>query len=111
MQHSPVRFHLRKPGYSRGKITDHIFLSPVFDSISKQGYPAAFDDGVLKRFLSVTGHKVVALGGVDGRRVATIAAMGFWGAAVSGAVWSGACPEKAVRQLSAACRKESRPCS
>jgi thiamine-phosphate pyrophosphorylase len=89
---------------------DYIFLSPIFDSISKQGYTAAFDNGVLRRFLSGTGHKVVALGGVDGRRIATVAAMGFWGIAVLGAVWSGGCPEKAVRQISAACRKWARPC-
>jgi thiamine-phosphate pyrophosphorylase len=89
---------------------DYIFLSPVFDSISKQGYTAAFDDGALKRFLSGTGHKIVALGGVDGRRIAAVAAMGFWGAAVLGAVWSGGCPEKAVQQILAACRKKVWPC-
>ncbi|BBO75105.1 thiamine phosphate synthase [Desulfosarcina widdelii] len=89
---------------------DYIFLSPIFDSISKQDYLAAFDTGALKRFLSGTGHKVVALGGVDGRRIATAAAMGFWGVAVLGAVWSGGCPEKTVRQLSAACRQGFRPC-
>lgn len=88
---------------------DYIFLSPVFDSISKKGYTAAFDNGALKTFLSETGHKVVALGGVDGRRIATAAAMGFWGVAVLGAVWSGGCPEKAVQQISAVCRKWAWP--
>jgi len=89
---------------------DYIFLSPIFDSISKQGYTAAFDRGALTGFLSAAGRKVVALGGVDGRRITTAAAMGFWGVAALGAVWSGGCPEKTVRQLSEACRKLAGPC-
>jgi thiamine monophosphate synthase len=58
----------------------------------------------LKRFLSHTGHTVVALGGLNTRRVATAASLGFRGIAVIGAVWGAADPQQAAGRLSAACR-------
>jgi thiamine-phosphate pyrophosphorylase len=85
---------------------DYIFLSPIFDSISKPGYPAAFDHMELKRFLSCTGHTVVALGGIDAARVATAVSLGFKGIAALGAVW-GPAPLTAARQLSVVCRKNA----
>lgn len=85
-------------------LLDYIFLSPIFDSISKQGYTARFDHEDLKRFLATTGHTVFALGGVDERRIAVAASLGFSGVAVLGAVWASASPEKTARQLSAICR-------
>jgi thiamine-phosphate pyrophosphorylase len=89
----------------RGRF-DYIFLSPIFESISKPGYPAAFDHMELKRFLSCTGHTVVALGGIDAARVATAVSLGFKGIAALGAVW-GPAPLTAARQLSVVCRKNA----
>lgn len=86
-------------------LLDYIFLSPIFDSISKQGYTAAFDHEDLKCFLATTGHTVFALGGVDERRIAVAATLGFSGAALLGAVWASISPEKTARQLSAICRR------
>jgi len=84
---------------------DYILLSPIFDSISKPGYRAAFGHSDLKRFLSRTDHTVIALGGLDAQRAALAASLGFKGIAVLGAVWAAPCPpEKAARQLSAVCR-------
>ena len=84
---------------------DYIWLSPIFDSISKRGCRGAFDQADLKRFLTRTDHTVFALGGIDAPRAAAAAALGFKGIAVLGAVWCGpSSPEKAARQLSAACR-------
>ena len=84
---------------------DYVFLSPVFDSISKAGYRAAFDHHELQRFLAAIDQKVVALGGIDGRWIGEAAALGFAGVAVLGAVWSGNDPEKAALALAATCRK------
>ncbi len=84
---------------------DYILLSPIFDSISKPGYTAAFDQAALKNFLGHTGHRVVALGGIDAQRVAVAAALGFKGVAVLGAVWNACVPVNAALQLSAACRE------
>jgi thiamine-phosphate pyrophosphorylase len=84
---------------------DYILLSPIFDSISKPGYRSAFDHSDLRRFLRRTEHTVIALGGLDTQRAVTAASLGFKGIAVLGAVWQAPfSPEKAVRQLSAACR-------
>jgi thiamine-phosphate pyrophosphorylase len=83
---------------------DYLFLSPIFDSISKPGHHAAFDHAFLRRFLSHTNHRVIALGGVDVQRAATVASLGFKGLAVLGAVWQTASPLKAAVGLSAVCR-------
>jgi thiamine-phosphate pyrophosphorylase len=82
---------------------DYIVISPVFDSISKPGYRAAFDHAELKRFLSRTEHTVFALGGLNAQRVATAASLGFRGIAVLGAIWDAPVPEAAAVQLSAVC--------
>ena len=70
------------------------FLSPVFDSISKQGYSAAFDVDNLTSFLSKDRKiKIIALGGIDANNIIEVQKMGFDGAAVLGAVW-GRNPQK-----------------
>ena len=84
-------------------LLDDVFLSPIFDSISKKGYTAAFPHAELKSFLAQTDHSVVALGGIDGRRIAQAAALGFKGVAALGAVWTHPIPENAARALSAIC--------
>lgn len=66
--------------------TDYMFLSPVFDSISKQGYQSAFDLADLAGSGSLS-EKVFALGGVTPRRIPLLEATGFGGAAMLGAAW------------------------
>jgi thiamine-phosphate pyrophosphorylase len=84
-------------------LLDDVFLSPIFDSISKKGYRAAFTHAELRDFLARTGHSVVALGGIDARRIAQAAALGFKGVAALGAVWMRTVPENAARALSIIC--------
>ncbi len=83
---------------------DYILLSPVFDSISKQNYRAAFEHADLKRFLSRTDDTVFALGGLDAQRAVTAASLGFKGIAVLGAIWGSSSPAIVAGQLSAVCR-------
>ena len=68
---------------------NYVFLSPIFDSISKQGYRSAFDDATLKKASAegIIGQKVVALGGVTRERVALLEKYGFGGAAMLGDIW------------------------
>ena len=61
------------------------FLSPVFDSISKSAYKAAFSADELNEAAAC--GNVVALGGITSVRLAELAEMGFYGAAMLGAVW------------------------
>lgn len=75
---------------------DYIFLSPIFDSISKVGYQAAFDHDGLKNYLSQTDQSIIALGGINEMRLPLAAALGFSGVAVLGAVWQASDPVAAA---------------
>lgn len=68
---------------------DYLFLSPIFDSISKPGYPAAFDLSELKKHLHErrSEAKIIALGGINSTNVSEAKRMGFDGVAVLGSVW------------------------
>ncbi|MDR1342891.1 MAG: thiamine phosphate synthase [Prevotellaceae bacterium] len=68
---------------------DYVFLSPIFDSLSKKGYTRAFsaEDLLQARTRGLIGKKVVALGGVSAATLPLAAAYGFGGVAVLGALW------------------------
>ena len=68
----------------------YVSLSPIFDSISKQGYRAAFTPRELEqaRREGIIDHRVLALGGVTFGRLPDVAAMGFGGAMVLGDAWN-----------------------
>lgn len=68
---------------------DYLFLSPIFDSISKQGYSSCFSAEELRR-ASVEGiidHKVIALGGVTLDKIDYVRSLNFGGAAMMGAIY------------------------
>ena len=66
----------------------HVFLSPVFDSISKQGYRAGFTPEILRRASGegIIDEKVIALGGVTPDKLQLLHSLGFGGAAMLGYV-------------------------
>ncbi|MCB0410386.1 MAG: thiamine phosphate synthase, partial [Flavobacteriales bacterium] len=67
---------------------EYCFLSPVFDSISKQGYKAKFDKEELRQFLKKDRKiKVIGLGGVNEENYSELIEMGFDGGAFLGSVW------------------------
>ncbi len=68
---------------------NYLFLSPIFDSISKKGYASAFSDETLKRAAEegVIDSRVYALGGVTPERLSWLEELGFGGAAMLGSVW------------------------
>lgn len=66
-------------------VFDYAFLSPVFDSISKQGYQSTFEQGFKLSHDSTT--KLIGLGGVKAGNISELATMGFAGAAVLGTIW------------------------
>lgn len=68
--------------------TDYVFLSPIFDSISKKEYRGAFDDpDILQAFLCQTRKRIVALGGLNNDRIETCKQLGFDGYAMLGNIW------------------------
>lgn len=68
----------------------YCFLSPIFDSVSKQGYTSAFTHDSLKKAFSegVLNEKAVALGGVSHERLPELAGIGFNACASIGNIWA-----------------------
>lgn len=68
----------------------YAFLSPIYDSISKENYKADFDLNGLKLFLSTNKKEVeiIALGGIDENTIPQAVDLGFDGVAVLGAIWN-----------------------
>lgn len=73
-----------------------LFLSPVFDSISKQEYPGVFNKDFRLVKDSYKGQ-VLALGGIDQHTAATARTMQFDGIALLGTIWQQ--PEKAIENF------------
>ena len=68
--------------------TDYVFLSPIFDSISKVNYESAFDDQeILSAFLKDIDRKIIALGGLNNDRIEMCEELGFDGYAMLGHIW------------------------
>lgn len=76
---------------------DYLFLSPVFDSISKPGYNASFNTDTLKERLKKTSAKIIALGGVTANNTTTCRQLGFAGVAFLGYLWEK--PSEALNQF------------
>jgi thiamine-phosphate pyrophosphorylase len=72
---------------------EYVFLSPIFDSISKPGYRSKFDLTTLSRNFEhwqKEGRsipKVIALGGIHSGNISSLTQIGFSGAALSGSIW------------------------
>ena len=68
---------------------EYVFLSPIFASISKQGYEAAFTPEALREAAEsgLIDARVVAMGGVTPDKLPQLRALGFGGASVLGALW------------------------
>ena len=70
---------------------DRLFLSPIFNSISKQDYHSSFTPATLlaaKRKGLFT-EKVIALGGISAATIPLVRQYGFGGCAILGALWQG----------------------
>jgi len=70
---------------------DYVFLSPIFDSISKKGYPSAFYTDEIQTFFQ--DHQqirnCIALGGIDNNNMQSCIDIGFAACALLGTIWEG----------------------
>lgn len=80
---------------------DYVFLSPIFDSISKAGYIQAFTHQHLHeaKSASIINENVIALGGVTTENIPIARAFGFGGVAVLGALWDSFADNRNVSEL------------
>ncbi|MDR2682656.1 MAG: thiamine phosphate synthase [Dysgonamonadaceae bacterium] len=68
---------------------DYVFLSPIFESISKTGYVSAFSHETLQsaKASGWINERVIALGGISPETIPLALEYGFGGVAVLGALW------------------------
>ena len=72
------------------EVCNYVFLSPIFNSLSKAGYNAAFTDAELKQYAKrgLIDRKVMALGGVTLEHIPLLKEYGFGGAVLLGDIWN-----------------------
>jgi len=78
---------------------DYCFLSPIYSSISKQGYEPSKqlqDKSSLGAFIASSRAPIVALGGIQPSKFEEIADLGFQGVALLGCVWNEPDPVEAA---------------
>jgi thiamine-phosphate pyrophosphorylase len=82
---------------------EYVFLSPIFNSISKSGYCSAFQPWELVTFLQQyhkdTSTKVIALGGIQASNIMDIHKIGFDGAALYGTLWESENPAASLNEI------------
>lgn len=69
---------------------NYVFLSPIFNSISKQGYLSNFSLASLREAQAegIINEKVIALGGVTSNKQPLLESLGFGGMAMLGEIWN-----------------------
>ena len=83
----------------------YIFLSPIFESISKPGYHSKFDLKTLVEELKQLRLEktnlpgIIALGGITSGNIGSVKETGFDGAALLGSIWQSANPVKAFKDI------------
>lgn len=83
---------------------DYLSLSPIFDSISKRGYHAAFTREQIEeaRREGIIDQKVLALGGVTFDKMDEVLNMGFGGGMILGDAWKNIAHEQEAVALTIA---------
>ena len=80
---------------------DYLFLSPIFDSISKEGYRSAFTPRQLDQATrqGLIDSRIIALGGILPEHLPELKRYGFGGAAFLGYIWQEASREKLMEKI------------
>lgn len=102
-----VSFHSLDEIEKFDKKFDYGFFSPVFNSISKEGYKSKFDFSALRTYLvnrkaldNGTGKGLlIALGGIDADKIDIAKELGFSGIALLGAIWQSENPVEKFKRI------------
>ena len=88
--HLSKSFHNMDDLKAEKKNFNYVFLSPIFDSISKSDYTSAFEINALKEAAAkgITDKKVMALGGITTENIALVKDLGFGGVVILGDLWN-----------------------
>ncbi len=85
--------------FNGNKHYSYVFLSPVFNSISKTEYKAAYKESSLKEKLKKSNQRIMALGGLSLFNVEKAIELGFKGVAFLGAIWESEDPLAYFRKI------------
>lgn len=98
-------FHNWKDVKEKSGVYDYVFISPVFDSVSKPGYKANSEVLTIPQGIKT---KVVALGGITEPKIPVLKEAGFAGAAVLGGLWTRPQPEilPVFKKMQMLCKQE-----
>ncbi len=66
----------------------YVFLSPIYDSISKEAHAGQFSKRGIRSIIEDNNLLVYALGGVDETKFSELKQLGFSGVALLGSVWN-----------------------
>ena len=88
--HLSKSFHNMDDLKAEKKNFNYVFLSPIFDSISKSDYTSAFEITALKEAAAtgIIDKKVMALGGITTENIALVKDLGFGGVVILGDLWN-----------------------
>lgn len=88
--HISCSCHTAEEVLAHKRACNYVFFSPVFNSISKEGYASQFTPADLRELAArkVIDRKVMALGGVTLQNVAQLKDYGFGGAVILGDIWN-----------------------
>lgn len=97
-------FHSLEEINKEGAPFEYVFLSPVFDSVSKSGHTSRFQLNSLTTALEELHQqhpslKVMALGGITEKNIKSVKYAGFDGAALLGALWQAENPVEYYHKL------------
>lgn len=91
------------------ELCDYVFMSPVFDSISKEEYHSAYTPEEIRQAVNekIIDKKVMALGGICSENILQIKDFGFGGAVILGDLWKrfDACNNRDYKEIIAHFRK------
>lgn len=74
---------------------DYVFISPLFDSISKNAYKK--NPELMNIPSDLRGKKIIALGGIDDNTIEEVFDLGYYGGAVLGYIWNN--PDNALKNF------------
>lgn len=88
--HVSCSCHTAEEVAAHKKACNYVFLSPIFNSISKEGYSTPFTPTLLRDLQrkKIVDKKVMALGGIDLDHIKEAKDLGFGGAVVLGDIWN-----------------------
>lgn len=80
-------FHLIEDLLMDTSTYEYVFLSPIYDSISKKEYKSSFGLDDLLQVNKSSHHQIIALGGVDTSKFDECSSLGFSGIGLLGSFW------------------------